>query len=450
MDYESYYEKCRREEKERQQKVYDKSSELIDTLKSKGIIGKQVQLEVITAYEYRDKGSIIFTFRPSWKDDWTVKSIANTIGIIVGYKLKNVDTVELEYLKATYTEDGISYNITKVAPGEEFIVTRHELEPLMVLNGKKLSNGLICSMAGYGEQLERYKLPYIRAKDRETAKDSRNSFHSSNFIVKIAEKIDSETWKLKAEYKDAFYWVDMEKYMKSVRKRRKPGKIVNTISRIDDKFLADPANECYIECGIKNHAVNTDREILITHREDCDFDLSTISFYKKNLIVKGNMDEGYIKSFAGKTCLLGGVILEETDKCTVIEYEDTIYIYSKYKIVLAPRYLFKHAILKTLDLSGCKLLGTYSISNIFYGANIEKILIEEVVSSPKEDLTFIFDNMGSGTIIETNNKELDAAIKRYTLYSSPEAAYSIINGHYMLDENGNFYRERHIVGFRIL
>ena len=94
MDYESYYEKCRREEKERQQKVYDKSSELIDTLKSKGIIGKQVQLEVITAYEYRDKGSIIFTSRPSWEDKWAGRSIGNTIGIIVGYKLRNIDATQ--------------------------------------------------------------------------------------------------------------------------------------------------------------------------------------------------------------------------------------------------------------------------------------------------------------------------------------------------------------------
>lgn len=212
-----------------------------------------VKLELINAYQFGYCGQLKQTGRSN-KDK-------EKCGIIVGYKLKNVDTKPLSYLKCEYTIKGIETHKEAANPGEEFIITRDDLKYLMIQNGRKLENANIRLRSGHASKLlsnddkireiirrsnprqsdgsittafyvkhvlmhgtfidnkfiQRDNLPYIQFK-----RNSGKSIRQPKYCITISKNIGTNIKLLNnPEIKKYFYWVDdrylLYKYKKYFR-----------------------------------------------------------------------------------------------------------------------------------------------------------------------------------------------------------------------------------------
>lgn len=67
------------------------------------------------------------------------KAEYNDVNAIVGYVIKNAGKDPCRYLKANYGDSEISYEEAFINPGEEAIITRHELYGLRLFNGARIS-----------------------------------------------------------------------------------------------------------------------------------------------------------------------------------------------------------------------------------------------------------------------------------------------------------------------
>lgn len=218
-----------------------------------------VKLELINAYQFGYRGQIKQTERSS-KDK-------EKCGIIVGYKLKNVDTKPLSYLKCEYTIKGIETHKEIANPGQQFIITRDDLKYLMIQNGRKLENANIRLRSGHAAKLlsnddkvreieidrrpkwssgvvttdfyvkhvlkhgtfiddkfiQRDNLPYIQFK-----RNSGKSIRESKYCKTISKNIGTNIKLLNTpENKRYFYWVDdryllykYKKYLKILDKQQ--------------------------------------------------------------------------------------------------------------------------------------------------------------------------------------------------------------------------------------
>lgn len=212
-----------------------------------------VKLELIHAYQFGHRGQLKQTGKSS-KDK-------EKCGIIVGYKLKNVDTKPLSYLKCEYTIKGIETHKEIANPGEQFIITRDDLKYLMIQNGRKLENANIRLRSGHAAKLlsndnkireivrrssprqsegsittafyvkhvlmhgtfidnkfiQRDNLPYIQFK-----RNSGKSIRESKYCKTISKNVGTNIKLLDTpEIKKYFYWVDnrylLYKYKKYFR-----------------------------------------------------------------------------------------------------------------------------------------------------------------------------------------------------------------------------------------
>lgn len=218
-----------------------------------------VKLELINAYQFGYRGQIKQTGRSN-KDK-------EKCGIIVGYKLKNVDTKPLSYLKCEYTIKGIETHKEVVNPGQQFIITRDDLKYLMIQNGRKLENANIRLRSGHANKIlsnddkvreieidrrpkwssgvvttafyvrhvlkhgtfiddkfiQRDNLPYIQFK-----RNSGKSIRESKYCKTISKNIGTNIRLLNTpEIKKYFYWVDdryllykYKKYLKILDKQQ--------------------------------------------------------------------------------------------------------------------------------------------------------------------------------------------------------------------------------------
>lgn len=218
-----------------------------------------VKLELVHAYQFGYRGQLKQTGRSS-KDK-------EKCGIIIGYKLKNVDTKPLNYLKCEYTIKGIETHKEIAEPGEEFIITRDDLKYLMIQNGRKLENANIRLRSGHAAKLlsndnkvreiirrssprqsggsitttfyakhvlmhgtfidnkfiQRDNLPYIQFK-----RNSGKSIRESKYCKTISKNIGTNIKLLNTpENKRYFYWVDdryllykYKKYLKILDKQQ--------------------------------------------------------------------------------------------------------------------------------------------------------------------------------------------------------------------------------------
>lgn len=199
-----------------------------------------VKLELINAYQFGYRGQIKQTGRSN-KDK-------EKCGIIIGYKLSNVDTKPLNYLKCEYTIKGIETHKEVANPGQQFIITRDDLKYLMIQNGRKLENANIRLRSGHANKIlsnddkvreieidrrpkwssgvvttafyvrhvlkhgtfiddkfiQRDNLPYIQFK-----RNSGKSIRESKYCKTISKNIGTNIRLLNTpEIKKYFYWVD--------------------------------------------------------------------------------------------------------------------------------------------------------------------------------------------------------------------------------------------------
>ena len=218
-----------------------------------------VKLELINAYQFGYRGQIKQTGRSN-KDK-------EKCGIIIGYKLRNIDTKTLNYLKCEYTIKGIETHKEIAEPGEEFIITRDDLKYLMIQNGRKLENANIRLRSGHANKIlsnddkvreieidrrpkwssgvvttdfyvkhvlkhgtfiddkfiQRDNLPYIQFK-----RNSGKSIRESKYCKTISKNIGTNIKLLNTpEIKKYFYWVDdryllykYKKYLKILDKQQ--------------------------------------------------------------------------------------------------------------------------------------------------------------------------------------------------------------------------------------
>lgn len=228
-----------------------------------------VKLELVHAYQFGYRGQLKQTGRSS-KDK-------EKCGIIIGYKLKNVDTKPLNYLKCEYTIKGIETHKEIVEPGEEFIITRDDLKYLMIQNGRKLENANIRLRSGHAAKLlsndnkvgeiirrssprqsdgsittafyakhvlmhgtfiddkfiQRDNLPYIQFK-----RNSGKSIRQPKYCITISKNVN-QTIKIidTPETKKYFYWVDnrylLYKYKKYLQVLSKQDVLQAIQSQID-------------------------------------------------------------------------------------------------------------------------------------------------------------------------------------------------------------------------
>lgn len=218
-----------------------------------------VKLELINAYQFGYRGQLKQTGKSSKNKE--------KCGIIVGYKLKNVDTKPLNYLKCEYTIKGIETHKEIAEPGEEFIITRDDLKYLMIQNGRKLENANIRLRSGHANKIlsnddkvreieidrrpkwssgvvttafyakhvlmhgtfidnkfiQRDNLPYIQFK-----RNSGKSIRESKYCKTISKNVGTNIKLLNTpENKKYFYWVDdryllykYKKYLKILDKQQ--------------------------------------------------------------------------------------------------------------------------------------------------------------------------------------------------------------------------------------
>ena len=212
-----------------------------------------VKLELINAYQYGYRGQI--------KQVENSKTDKEKCGIIVGYKLRNVDTKPLSYLKCEYTIKGIETHKEIANPGQQFIITRDDLKYLMIQNGRKLENANIRLRSGHANKIlsnddrvrsieldrrpnwssgvvttvfyakhvfphgtfiddkfiQRDNLPYIQFK-----RNSGKSIRQSKYCRTISKNVGTNIKLLNTpEIRKYFYWVDdrylMYKYKKYLK-----------------------------------------------------------------------------------------------------------------------------------------------------------------------------------------------------------------------------------------
>lgn len=212
-----------------------------------------VKLELINACQYGYRGQI--------KQVENSKTDKEKCGIIVGYKLKNVDTKPLSYLKCEYTIKGIETHKEIANPGQQFIITRDDLRYLMIQNGRKLENANIRLRSGHANKIlsnddrvrsieldrrpnwssgvvttvfyakhvfphgtfiddkfiQRDNLPYIQFK-----RNSGKSIRQSKYCRTISKNVGTNIKLLNTpEIRKYFYWVDdrylMYKYKKYLK-----------------------------------------------------------------------------------------------------------------------------------------------------------------------------------------------------------------------------------------
>lgn len=216
----SYYQELARKSRERRHRAVraiKQSNRVDDLLLKKGIrinYAKSTDLQVVALlttrkafqvykyYDYYDS-----QYRPTYR-------YQDDVDTVVGYVIKNKDSVPRRYLKATYGEDGIQYEEAFINPGEQVAITRHELYGLRLFNGSKLSlpddtadekelfNGCLCSIVTSGRG--RHFIPYIRG----IGFSLRDTFE-------IQRNIDDDPYNIKPEYQDKFSWLFNKKYFKN-------------------------------------------------------------------------------------------------------------------------------------------------------------------------------------------------------------------------------------------
>lgn len=251
-----------------------------------------VKLELINAYQFGYRGQLKQTGRSS-KDK-------EKCGIIVGYKLKNVDTKPLNYLKCEYTIKGIETHKETAEPGEEFIITRDDLKYLMIQNGRKLENANIRLRSGHANKIlsnedkirsieldrrpnwssgvvttafyakhvfphgtimdnkfiQRDNLPYIQFK-----RNSGKSIRQSKYCKTISKNVGTNIKLLNTpEIKKYFYWVDdryllykYKKYLKILDKQQ----IIQAV----DSWLAKNSDNISYYGSIRLNYSNGNRDV---------------------------------------------------------------------------------------------------------------------------------------------------------------------------------------------
>lgn len=103
-----------------------------------------VKLELICAYTFGNKGSVELVTTGRYRDG-DYRRTATRKSLVVGYRLKNIDTKTLRYVKTKYDDEDLQFQVKEANPGEEFIITRDDLKYLMLQNGSKLQNATILS-----------------------------------------------------------------------------------------------------------------------------------------------------------------------------------------------------------------------------------------------------------------------------------------------------------------
>lgn len=366
---------------------------------------KSVKIQFLCSYMYGDNGGIVL-YEPGCNYEYDYRCLHHT-GVIVGYKLKNVDNVNLTYLKATYTEDGIKYHPVEIKPNEEFIITRHELDFLMYLNGGYLVNGVICRgnwtnwmpndtchnkwdhKFEYSKEDAQRKTAYIRHKDYEI-EDGIESVREKEVIYQIGKLNSDKKWGLLEKYRDAFYWVEMPQYMKRFENKTNisQGKPKHRYTRKSDEVLID----------------DYDADLYL-----CNFELADY----KTIIIAGDRTEKFITNFINTANLLGkSKIIKHDNKYTVLSVDDALYIYSTYSIVINPRQNFKEIELDKLDISKAKLYG-HTLKHTFYKSTINNLIIGDVETEEPNGFIKIFSNMNIGSNIQTTNQALNTLIENY-------------------------------------
>lgn len=308
-----------------------------------------INLKVLNAYRFGTFGSVKlsgYTF-----DKENKSKILSKTGVIVGYRLKNIDTKPLWYMKTVYQPYGVEYEKVSVEPNEEFIVTRHDLVSISIVNGHRLDNGVIASVVpsqiALGRELDyaELKLPYIRLFS--------NRVHDEGFVIDIhKESMDiqgNKVYAVQNEYKKHFYWVELDKYF--VTRRR------------------------YIELNVRQPQYRYSLqkgEILIDKRDNNSVTLIKMNEHYKNIEFIGNATQHEINELISRS-----KDYHKTEDILETIIDNTYYVYSPKKIVVYPRDLFKHKVFGTINLARVKVY-SHSLSNIFYDTIADNLVLGEV------------------------------------------------------------------------
>lgn len=190
---------------------------IIRSLRNKGIeidYKNSLNLQLVEILTTRKAFQIGFQYRNGAKHDYyygSPKVFDTHIVTIVGYVIKNNGSVPCRYLKATYGENEISYTEAFINPGEQVIITRHELYGLRLFNGAKIScangNNCIIITSGRGKKFR----PFIRGINCNLRK-----------AVEMQKSIDddSDIQKILPEYQEKFSWLANRHFFKQNRSRR--------------------------------------------------------------------------------------------------------------------------------------------------------------------------------------------------------------------------------------
>lgn len=287
---------------------------------------------------------------------------------IAGYVLKNVDTRDLIYLRAEYTDNGIVYHEDTVKPGERFIVTRHEVGPLGFMNSCNLSGGdwqIVMNTIG---------VPYIR-HSCYTADDD-DSVHSDMYKINLYYYGDDD---VKDEYREKFEWLKNPLYNKKLQ-----GKSFGE----NKKFIQNAP------------------DIVVVDYLDKSCDLNIDEVY--NLKVVGNTTPEQIGTFINKTKeKYKDIKIKDGLGYTIVEFyvEDklSVYVLSTKQIYFRPRSKMRARGFGVLDFGNAVIYGN-KLNSLFYGSTIEKLVLGEL-KSENNDQSKILMGIGNCQLLKATCSE---------------------------------------------
>lgn len=167
------------------------------------------------------------------------------VNAVVGYIIKNNGEEPCRYLKATYGDKEISYAEAFINPGEEAIITRHELYGLRLFNGarihlpdeieyknnKKLPDDNVCVIVTstyiprdyYFSKVRRNFTPYIKGVSCSLRKNENIQISVDDFDEQ------SKLTRIKPEYQERFSWLLDRNFFKNIyiKKERKKRNVVD-------------------------------------------------------------------------------------------------------------------------------------------------------------------------------------------------------------------------------
>ena len=372
---------------------------------------------------------------------------------IVGYRFRNESKdKDFIYLKAVkyYTDDKIDYELTHIKPGEEFIVSRHELYNLAILHGRHFkfrnTTGVICL---YHNTYGFVRTAHIRLSVYEHDIGMLDThLHEDGITIKL-RAFDKQVFDEESNTYDNFYWVAYHrkfcyynnnngttiyipnKYIEYNNDFRRIWQTINNNVKLKNYLEQLPPEQLFELFKLKG---NESKYNFKNATELYNIRYNTVPDGITDIRFISNYDPEKLKTLQDKAKLLGRRINNITDDIVVILTNTTCLIVSTKQIVVNGRggrrrkeihqiistllYMCKTTC-RTLDLSGIKIVGQ-TLAHMFYGCHLERVILGELVDCDTEKIFYALSNSnGDGPAnieFNTDAEDLQAELDNYKQY----------------------------------